>query len=65
LYEDEEDFESAKPPGRSKKSIGRKLSNALIALLILSLLAVVVYLRSDINSRTYFIVPEEGQLNIM
>lgn len=65
MYEDEEDFESAKPPGGSKKSLGRKLSNALIALLILSLLAVVVYLRSDINSRTYFIVPEEGQLNIM
>ena len=62
LYDDEEELEFSSSKKGNPGGFRKKLSNMVIGLLILALVGAVLYLLSDRNSRTYFIVPEDGSL---
>jgi hypothetical protein len=62
LYDDEEELEFSSSKKGKSGGFRKKLSNMVTGLLILALVGAVLYLLSDRNSRTYFIVPVDGNL---
>jgi hypothetical protein len=64
LYDDEDEPEFSSPEKSKSGGFRRKITKGLTGVLILALLAAVLYLLSDRNSRTYFIVQQDKALVI-
>ena len=62
MYEDEDEVEFSSSKNGKPGGFRRKLSKTATGLLILALIGAVLYLLSDRNARTYFIVPVDGNL---
>ena len=62
MFEDDEEFGQSHSSPKKKTSAKQKVSRFFTGLVLLALIGAVLYLLSEKNARTYFLVPEQGQL---
>ena len=63
MFDDDEEFgEPQSSPQKKTTNAKQKISRFLTGLVLLALIGAVLYLLSEKNARTYFLVPEQGKL---